>query len=69
MLDLAALDDIDFGTPRRGPISPGTCPACAMINQLLIECAKVRDPQLAVMTMDLGMQHGLKGHPSDSRWP
>ncbi len=64
---LADLQAMDFRARRPGNVDPGTCPACAMVVEVLYAAVDEHDPHLVDFAVELGALHALLGHPGDHR--
>ncbi|MFC4957114.1 hypothetical protein ACFPFX_12525 [Streptomyces mauvecolor] len=62
VLDLAALDAMDFSASRPGGVDPDSCPACAMVVKIAIEAAATKDEELALQSLELGTIHAMVSH-------
>lgn len=62
MLDLAALDAMDFSAPRPGGVDPDSCPVCAMVTKIAIEAAVTKDEELTFQSLELGTIHAMVSH-------
>ncbi|MEV6045374.1 hypothetical protein AB0M94_17810 [Streptomyces xanthochromogenes] len=65
----SAFAETDFEAPRPGPVSPRSCPACALVVTVLEEAVASRSRELAVAGLELAAGHKRLGHPSDRRAP
>ncbi|GHB20954.1 hypothetical protein GCM10010331_03820 [Streptomyces xanthochromogenes] len=65
----SAFAATDFEAPRPGPVSPRSCPACALVVAVLEGAVARRSRALALAGLELAAGHKRLGHPSDRRAP